>query len=423
MMLAIAIFKALVAALISLAAWTMERGFEKQAWPRRWLWLGAIVLTCAVPALTILRDCTLTIDVQNRPIPANSVENPGAGVIGRFRADYQEVLVRRPQLDGYFDDAARAVRLIGFAALALAWFAQRALLKGKPATIDGTGVLMSARTGPAVVGFFKPAILVPEWFLGLPRPVRELALAHERSHIAARDPWCLFALLLFIAATADVATIAFLVWQFRRFRFAVEVDCDHRVAAKAGVQEYAQALLAVAQRRCGLLVGAIALVERTPELERRIGVMIARSERPFSRHAQIPIATAIVLVAAAALLDAPLKPYPRLVQWIHSHREIAVAPEVLAGYAGRYAAGDAAAEFTARGNRLVAVTAADFGPIMPGDGFAPIGAGDFVLVTPPRRTIRLTFVRSPAGLPATLLENVRGETLALHRASVDGGVR
>ena len=127
---------------------------------------------------------------------------------------------------------------------------------------------------------------------------------------------------------------------------------------------------------------------------------------------------ALGLIAVAGLLDAPLKPYPRLVQWVHSHKEIAVAPDVLRRYAGVYESGEAAMRLTVEGNRLVAAEVREAGSIVAGDAFAPVGAGDFLLVTGPRRTIRLTFADDAQGHPAKLLQNTRGDLLKIGRAHV-----
>ena len=92
------------------------------------------------------------------------------------------------------------------------------------------------------------------------------------------------------------AGIGFIFWQFRRFRFAVEVDCDRRVLANADPIAYAQALLTIAGRRCGLLIGAPALVEQPSNLERRIQAMTAEAHRPASLRVQLPVVAAVCRV-------------------------------------------------------------------------------------------------------------------------------
>ena len=45
-------------------------------------------------------------------------------------------------------------------------------------------------TGPAVVGFVRPAVVVPDWILTLPPTQRGLVIAHEREHIEAGIRCC-----------------------------------------------------------------------------------------------------------------------------------------------------------------------------------------------------------------------------------------
>ena len=417
MILSLAIFKALVAGLVTAAAWLLDYGFEKRGWPRRWLWITAVVLTCALPLFAVSRDWAPR--AQGQPISLGSIENPGTGVIGLLRSDYQQILVTRPQFDGALDNMTLAIRTGGILVLMLGWLAQHMLLRGAhPTTIDGTTIFVSAQSGPAVLGFFKPKILIPEWMTDLPTAVGDLALAHERAHIRAGDPLCFFALLLFATAAADVASIGFVLWQICRFRFAVEVDCDRRVLATVDRQQYAQALLTIARQRCGAFVGAMALVERTSDLERRLRVMTMDRDNARSPRIQLAMLCSFTLLAAAAALDAPLQPYPRLVQWVHTHKETTLAPQVLTRYAGIYVtkAGAQPTQFRVEGSRLVALSAPEAAAFRAGDMFAPTGEDDFLLVTPPRRTTRLSFVDfDKDGRPSRVIENNRGSITVFRR--------
>jgi beta-lactamase regulating signal transducer with metallopeptidase domain len=76
--------------------------------------------------------------------------------------------------------------------------------------------------GPAVLGHFRPQIIVPRWVLTAPPAVRSIILMHEQEHIAAGDP------LLLLSAFMLVVVMPWKVplwWQLQRLRFAMEVDC------------------------------------------------------------------------------------------------------------------------------------------------------------------------------------------------------
>ena len=89
---------------------------------------------------------------------------------------------------------------------------------------------MSDDIGPAVIGFWRPEIVVPKWLLCADQHVMRLALAHESEHVRARDP------LLLLAGTVAIVLLPWnlpLWWQWRRLRLSIEVDCDARVLASA----------------------------------------------------------------------------------------------------------------------------------------------------------------------------------------------
>jgi hypothetical protein len=112
--------------------------------------------------------------------------------------------------------------------------------------------------------------------------------------------------------------ISALLWQQRRLRFALEVDCDARVLSHGtNPAEYGDALLAVSQRETQAPVGAIALIERTSQLERRIDIMtnITHRHRAWIAAACLMLAGACVFAATAIEAPprtnaSPLKPAP-----------------------------------------------------------------------------------------------------------------
>src|SRR5262245_25659217 len=91
--------------------------------------------------------------------------------------------------------------------------------------IDGYDVLLSDDVGPAILGVFRPQIVVPRWVLALDDVERAVILEHERQHEVAQDP---------ILIAAGALTIALAPWNlalwamFARLRLAIELDCDQR---------------------------------------------------------------------------------------------------------------------------------------------------------------------------------------------------
>ena len=86
--------------------------------------------------------------------------------------------------------------------------------------------LVTDDVGPAVVGLLRPRIVVPRW-VTMALPSHQAAvIAHEQSHLDARDPQLFtlaLALLVFMPWNLP------LWWQLRRLRYAIEIDCDARV--------------------------------------------------------------------------------------------------------------------------------------------------------------------------------------------------
>jgi hypothetical protein len=169
--------------------------------------------------------------------------------------------------------------------------------------IDGRDVLVSQSVGPAVLGVFRPAIVLPRWVTELPRDQRELVLRHEEEHIRAGDLWLLSVSLLSIVLFPWNAA---LWWQLSRLRTAVEMDCDRRVIRRADLRRYAGLLLDLGQRGNALRLGALALTHSTPLLERRIRTMTTRARPHRALAASLAALSSIVALAAWRLEPPPV---------------------------------------------------------------------------------------------------------------------
>jgi hypothetical protein len=198
-----------------------------------------------------------------------------AGVVRRFVADS---LSRVASLDLWAgrlwgaSSSLAALNLIGALAV-LTWMRRR----WERRTVLGTRVLVSERTGPAVLGVIHPEIVLPHWVMALRSRSLALLLTHEREHSRAGDSRLLgVAELAWITMPWNLA----LWWQIRRLHSAVELDCDARVLGDANAIEYGQLLLEVARRNTsGRVIGAPAFAGRAVQLERRIEALAKRTGR------------------------------------------------------------------------------------------------------------------------------------------------
>ncbi|HEV2146467.1 MAG TPA: M56 family metallopeptidase, partial [Longimicrobiaceae bacterium] len=171
------------------------------------------------------------------------------------------------------------------------------------ATVAGVPVLVSASTGPAVVGFLRGRIVLPEWALAWDGERQRMMVEHEREHLRARDP--LLLLLAFTAAAAFPWNAA-LWWQLRRLRLAMEVDCDARVLRRhSDVRAYGLLLLEVGRVASSGRLPLVALTEPPSFLERRIHAMTRPVLQGRIRRAVLSTAICAGALALAAAIPAP----------------------------------------------------------------------------------------------------------------------
>lgn len=295
-----------VALLIALASLALERIATWRALPFRGIYALALVLSLALPALRMMeahQDKTTNGLTASRLFPteppmANALIAPRARVALPTRSikPQLETKLHWPaiaSLDRYF----RAAWIAGSSGLTLLYLVLwlRLRIDSRHWHRHGIGaqeVWVTEALGPAVYGFVRSRILLPRWALDLPAVSRSLVLAHEREHLAVRDP---LLLLLGLAIVAAAPWNLPLWWQLRRLRFAIEVDCDARVLSRgADARAYGEILLTVGQHRFFTPMGAVALTEPASQLRRRIRVMTS-NVRPRSAW----FVTAALLMSAA----------------------------------------------------------------------------------------------------------------------------
>jgi beta-lactamase regulating signal transducer with metallopeptidase domain len=308
-----------VALLFGLAGLALERIAACRAVARRGIWVTTLILSVAFPTMKFLAPHWFAPPAvasffrsvpwaeQSRIIAAPSLETKDEmASVAEVESDWHRRQSRlfQTSLDSVLRPMWLTASLGMVAFYLLVWLRLRIVARRwRREGISGQEVWVTENLGPAVYGFLRPMILMPQWVFDGPHATRVVVLAHEQEHVAARDPLLLMLGWLLVAiAPWNVP----LWWQWRRLRFAIEVDCDARVLSRGTeTRAYGEVLLSIGQRRNFTPIGAIALTEPASQLLRRIRIMMS----PTPKRGNLIIATAVsmclICVAIAADLRAP----------------------------------------------------------------------------------------------------------------------
>jgi bla regulator protein blaR1 len=301
MSIATMVYAIVIGTLIAVAAVAAERVCAILRVPRRGVWIAALALAAALPVWQLSRTTTPQPTIAGGT--AGPVRQTASGNTPTLNVPSQPPLFLRlslltRRLDKYLPSAwlaASTVVLLVFCRMALILRVRRRTWPSL--TLGSHAVLLAPDVGPAVVGWFKPRIVVPKWALSLAARERDLILRHEAEHISARDPLVLF--------TTGVLLVCFpwnaaFWWMARRLRLAIEVDCDARVVRDVGhAHEYGMLLVAVGERISMPFPLAASLADEQPFLARRIHAMTAlRPKHPI--RSSLPFAALAMLASLAA---------------------------------------------------------------------------------------------------------------------------
>lgn len=277
--------------------------------PKRWIWCVTIAASLIVPPLFKARH-----SVPMREL----LEQDGARtMLGSLSALFGGVSSSLPDAQWWatsppFEALINPVWLFASACVLLwglfhsaraSWLVQQERSSHEPncgpSVLSGVPVVVSKGFGPATVGLWAASIVVPTWVLALPEPQRGFVLRHEGEHRAARDP-----LLLFVTSLAFVLTpwnLA-LLWQMRRLRLAVELDCDARVVRALGDSTtYASFLLSVAEATAPDRRLQPSFIGGSGSLERRLRSLLARPKHWAVTFVVAPVLTLALLGLALAM--------------------------------------------------------------------------------------------------------------------------
>lgn len=299
---------------------TLERAAPARV-ARRWIWCAVISISLVVPGYYRSNHAVAVSDMLGNDAAWTS-RNPAGAPIGPLDPawwahvqSYDAVVNRISVVASIlvvlwgFANACRVSRLV--AAAGAGTRGQRSTL------VDGVPVIVTDRAGPATVGLWRARVLVPRWALALPAAQRKYVIHHEEEHRKAHDPRLIFlASLTFVLLPWNLA----LLWQLRRLRLAVEMDCDKRVVAALGdARTYGELLFKVAQaanRGPRLQPG---LVGGAGMLDRRLRALLIPAPGPYLHRYLLPVLAVGLLALTLSL------PHPVVDGAAHSHDAVPAA--------------------------------------------------------------------------------------------------
>lgn len=293
-----------ISSLITAGGLALERVAGWRGWQRRSIWALALGVAIVIPGVRTIssNDTPTSLPYANKTTLTSAPAADTRAVRPGYSISHvpQRVVVSDKTLGLAWAVTSLSLILFYLLGAARLWWNSR---RWQPSNIDGLRVWVTDALGPAVYGLFRPRILLPQWILDGPAKSRALVLDHEQEHIIARDNWLLLLGLMVVAAAPWNIP---LWWQFRRLRFAIEVDCDSRMMARGADPEmYGRALLRIAEQRSRIPAGAIGLTEPASQLLRRVRIMTASRPRRSLWVVCGVLSSSLACVTVAAQLEPP----------------------------------------------------------------------------------------------------------------------
>src|SRR4051812_30916566 len=190
-MLAWMLYVIMVTLLLSIGAYVAERAARLERARTRWIWITAIVASLALP--TLVSSVSVELPIFTQPVTQKVVALRDATTQALSPVMWVSGSAAEPHGWRNFDSpltmlwrAASAAMLVGLLASGAVLFARKR--HWQQAKVSGAQVYLTEGVGPAVVGLLRPRIVVPAWVtMALPR-MQSAVIAHEQSHLDARDP-------------------------------------------------------------------------------------------------------------------------------------------------------------------------------------------------------------------------------------------
>lgn len=316
------VYAVLVSALFAMGAAIAHRLIRSSLPGTRFIWAAAMAAALLMIATTPAR---LRAPVEE---PAVEVAPPSAAAT--LSELPMSVAARAAVRLPAWGSSALSAFWVGSALTALLVLAasyrrhRRRIALAQLSVLDGTRVRITESLGPAVVGVWRPDIVVPRWLLGRAREEQSMVVRHERSHVEVGDP----ALLLAGCVAAALMPWNPVCWyMLARLRLAIELDCDRRVLRTgAPARAYGALLIELTSAAPAARIGAPAFACRHSQLERRL---LAMTDRPLSHTRTRLLAAAGVAVLAvlgACQADLPTAAEVESMDVAALEKEVAVIP-------------------------------------------------------------------------------------------------
>ena len=296
--------------LLGIAAVVGERTLPS-ALPRRWIWAVTLVASLLFGATAwfapVPADPSDTSDRVLTMWEGTPAKSRAAQVREPDERQTAEITAPRQQFDStlivlWLALSGAYAGVLGASALSLRLQRRR----WTASMVHGRPVQISDSLGPAVVGFFRPVVVLPRWALSMDAQTRGLMVAHENEHLRASDQRLLaLSLLIPVLAPWNLP----LLWQVRRLRHAMELDCDARVLRRGvDVKSYGALLLEVSRRPSPRTFAVASFAEPISYLERRIRAMIAKKPKRGWAGAIFSAGAVALLLLVACEVPRPLGP-------------------------------------------------------------------------------------------------------------------
>jgi len=299
-----------VSLVLGIAAFALEGAARLHRFATRWIWVWVLCASLVLPAvLSYAARATparagAAVSLQ---MPSPSVAPPGLAVFASAQPSTPLTGAAARDLDRLITTLWLASSVaMALVVLAGCEYGRRRRRLWRPATLGGTLLLVAPDAGPATVGLLRPQIVVPEWLLAGPPETLRLVIAHERSHVEARDPRLLalgFAVAVLMPWNVPVW------WLVHRLRLAIEVDCDRRVL-RCGhdARRYARALVDVGTRPSVYVGGLAASPGSHSSIERRIVLMNATGTHGWRTRTAACALLSLGAAGATLLISPPAIP-------------------------------------------------------------------------------------------------------------------
>jgi bla regulator protein blaR1 len=306
-MIAWMIYAVLVTLALSAAALLAERAARFRRAATRWVWMASLACSLVLPTVIAKVSIQLPYTFTSGTAPTSvvlrdttSIRMPPAlldleDAQPYATSDHVDTLMR-----GIWVAASVLMMLI----LALGSVLLHRRKRGwRAGNLCNEPVLIAPDAGPAVVGLIRSRIVVPAWLLQASGEQQQCTIAHERSHLKARDPQLVaLALLLLMLMPWN----PLLWWQFSRLRRAIEVDCDARVLRGGhDVGAYCETLIQVGQRQSSGIALVQAMSGSASFLELRIRHMLRNPNKWARASAALLVCVSLGMAAFAAQVMPP----------------------------------------------------------------------------------------------------------------------